>query len=141
MREEVAHEGPRVAAEPPVVAAVAALLLGLVELELGVGVPDRGDGPLAGPLESDALHVASGVRVGIDIKFCGGGDVAACPDRTAHDDKFFHGIDEAWFLANGERNIGQGADGKDRDLIWFSQYSFDQIINGMLLNGIGIGFS
>ena len=35
----------------PIFASVAALLLGLVDLEVGVGVVDEGHGPLAVPLK------------------------------------------------------------------------------------------
>ncbi len=57
-----------------------------------------------------------GFGIVVDVGFGGSVDVAA-GDRAAHEDDFLHERNDGWIFFDRERNVGERADGHERDFV------------------------
>src|SRR5689334_22765590 len=70
-------------------------------------------------------HNMCGMWVHKNIKLCQRTHVPRFLNRATHNDQFFDGCCEPRLLANCHCNIGERRDGKDADLVGFSQHALD----------------
>jgi hypothetical protein len=93
------------------------------ERAIADGEADHGERP------AGAENDAGGFGIVVDIGFGGGGDVAA-GNRAAHDDDFADERDDGGVLFDGESDVGERADGDERDLVRSGVDELDDEIGG-----------
>jgi len=80
-----------------------------------------------------------GMWIDIGVEFGQGRGVALVADRSPHDDHVLDCLHEAGLLAEGESEVGEGANGNDGDLSRRRHDVFDEEIDSVLGDGLGGG--